>query len=692
MSDAAAEIVLQSDRRVRLCGISARLANLLDRALDADALAPSDIYAVHDWVELFGDGDRDALGLLLAALMIAFNEGSLSVELSPESLAHRLIDLGTQGELTAWASEAVASLDAGVFEPLIGSGPADYRPIVLHQAEGRRHLYFQKFLRAELEFRSAFLALLQREGEAPAEPRVPQPLNVDQIRLVLDEVLVQQPLRAGDAPLQMDREQKLALGMALLRPLSIISGGPGTGKTSIVLNVLRCIVRGGVAPDRIALAAPTGRASQRLTDSIRAGLERLSPAEGTPDASLRDLAATTLHSLLQYDPSRQIYRRHRQNPIAADVVVIDETSMVGVVQLAQLLQALAPNARLILLGDKDQLPSVDAGAILSQLTEGINEPSLSESISKLLGEMFREPIAPAAEKPLLADSLMLLRTNHRSQSAIRDAAAAVNAQDAGIIDRLPRFCLPNSGEYLPLDEATKAGGCWWCDQPTGTPVELRRVLEAWGEHAYLKPGPDGRSLRDALADPSLAEIEFDRPIEHPVLDEAYRLLDRTRLLTLIREGAWGVEEINHFFDQMLRPKLDRYSLQGQLFAGAPVLVTRNDSGRELFNGDIGLTIRSRRGDLRVVFPRRGAYISFPAESLPSHELGFAMTVHKSQGSEFDHVLMVLPPRGGRRLLTKELLYTGMTRAKSLAILAGKRESLQLAIERRIVRESGLSWK
>jgi exodeoxyribonuclease V alpha subunit len=689
MSDAAADIVLRTDRRLRLRGISARLANLLDNALDADALAPSDIYAIHDWVDLFGDGDRDALGLLLSALMIAFNEGSLSVQLSAESLARRLLDLHPPAELAAWAADSVALLDAGVFEPLIGSGPDDHRPIVLHHAEGRRHLYFQKYLHAELEFRHGFLDLLQRRttespnGDSPGSQR---------LQRVLDEVLIHQPLRAGSQPLQMDREQKLALAIGLIRPLSIISGGPGTGKTSIVLNLLRCLVRLGVAPDRIALAAPTGRASQRLTDSIRAGLERLAPADESPDATLRNLAATTLHRLLQYDPTRQLYRRHRQNPIAADVVVVDETSMVGVVQLAQLLQALAPGTRLILLGDKDQLPSVDAGAILSQLTEGVAEPALSAALAQTLTDAFREPVAASAESPLLVDSLMLLRTNHRSQSAIRDAAAAVNQQDVAILDRLPRFCLATAGDFLPLKEAAASGGCWWCDQPAGNSAELRRVLEAWADHAYLKPGPNGRSLRETLADPSLADISFEGPIEHPVLDEAYRLLDRTRLLTLIREGAWGVEEINKFFDQMLRPRLDRYSLQGQLFAGAPVLVTRNDMGRGLYNGDIGLTIRSRRGDLRVVFPRQGSYVSFPAESLPSHELGFAMTVHKSQGSEFDHVMIVLPPRGGRRLLTKELLYTGMTRAKSLAILVGKRESLQLAIERKILRESGLSWK
>ena len=168
----------------------------------------------------------------------------------------------------------------------------------------------------------------------------------------------------------------------------------------------------------------------------------------------------------------------------------------------------------------------------------------------------------------------------------------------------------------------------------------------------------------------------------------FTLMDRFRLLTLVRESAWGCDEVNGFLELLLRPKLGA-DARSKLFAGAPVLITRNDASRGLFNGDVGITLRTRDGALSVVFPRHDGVVSFPAESLPAHELGFALTVHKSQGSEYENVMVVVPPKGGKRLLTKELIYTAITRAKSVAILCGTKEVIKFAIGRRIVRESGI---
>jgi exodeoxyribonuclease V alpha subunit len=173
-----------------------------------------------------------------------------------------------------------------------------------------------------------------------------------------------------------------------------------------------------------------------------------------------------------------------------------------------------------------------------------------------------------------------------------------------------------------------------------------------------------------------------------MIRDLFTLLDRFRLLTLVRESAFGCNEINEYLEQYLRPRLDG-TARMKLFAGAPVLVTRNDAARGLYNGDVGMTIRDRNGALSVLFPRSEGCAAFPAESLPAHELGFALTVHKSQGSEYANVMLVLPPSGGRRLLTKELIYTGITRAKSLAVICSTKEALKFAIGRRVVRDSGL---
>jgi len=177
------------------------------------------------------------------------------------------------------------------------------------------------------------------------------------------------------------------------------------------------------------------------------------------------------------------------------------------------------------------------------------------------------------------------------------------------------------------------------------------------------------------------------PASKLAFEQLFRLLGRGRLLTLVREGPWGCVDINRFLAEQLRPRWDRSGRS--LFAGAPVLITRNDHQRQLFNGDVGITLKTPGGGLRVIFARGDGYTALAPEALPAHELGFALTVHKSQGSEYGQVLLILPPEGGRRLLTKEILYTGITRAKQLAIVCSTREVLQYAISRKIERESGL---
>jgi exodeoxyribonuclease V alpha subunit len=503
--------------------------------------------------------------------------------------------------------------------------------------------------------------------------------------------MYERPLLAGGRPLRLDREQQLAVGTALLRDLTIISGGPGTGKTSIVLTLLRCLVRCGYRPERIALAAPTGRAAQRLGDALGAGLGALPGAndDGSPDGGLRDLGASTLHQLLAYRPSRNLFGRHSENPIPADVVIVDEVSMVGLVLMARLLEALEPGAKLILLGDKDQLPSVEAGAVLAGLLPDGRATGFGPELVRRLGECFPNLPVPTAdgEQPL-QDAVVLLETNHRSQPEIREAAQAINRRDADVVDRLPVLTFPEGvAPGVWWDRLESTGGCWLLEQTHGTPAELRGFLQPWAEQAYFRSTLDGHSLADLVR---ATELPATADVAAPPEDwrRLFVLLERFRLLTLVRDGPWGSVDINRALDQQLRPRLDPEA-RGGLFAGAPVLITRNDPVRQLNNGDVGLALRCRGGGLRVLFPRQGGMVALPEESLPAHEPGFALTIHKSQGSEYGRVLVVLPPEGGRRLLTKELIYTAITRARSLAVLCGTRPVLRLAISRQVVREAGL---
>jgi exodeoxyribonuclease V alpha subunit len=247
---------------------------------------------------------------------------------------------------------------------------------------------------------------------------------------------------------------------------------------------------------------------------------------------------------------------------------------------------------------------------------------------------------------------------------------------------------------------------------------MRRIVHAWAEHAYVRSGFAEQASRFCWRVEQAAEQEKE-------LRDLLRLVERHRLLTLLREGSWGCIDINRQIEQLLRPKLvaqDSASVRrmgqernpvlrwpaGRLFPGAIVLVTQNDHDRSIYNGDVGLAVHADDGGLRVVFSRQGEFLVLPADALPSYELGFAMTVHKSQGSEYAEVLVVLPPaedatppcggkqagtRGmpslGKRLLTKELIYTGITRAKQRAVICSTPAALRLAISRKCQRESGI---
>jgi exodeoxyribonuclease V alpha subunit len=651
------------------------LLRLFGSAAENAALLRSDYYTIRDWLEIADYRDHPWVAALLLVMLLALDEGSFCVELSEPALARRLADLVSADDAADWPRRLCSGLDSDPCPRLIGTSAEEHKPIILHRCGARRFLYFQKYLKAELVLDEQLRARLAQTSNA---------VDATALRGIFTEVLAADPLRRPDgAPLRLDREQHWALAAALTQPLAIVSGGPGTGKTSLVLTLLRCLVRSGCAADRIALAAPTGRAAQRLGDAVRAGLERLPSArvEGSADAGLRQVAPSTLHQLLGYRPHRNFFTRHSENPIPADVVIVDEVSMVGLVLMAQLFQALAPTTRLVLLGDKDQLPSVDAGAVLANLVAD-GAAAAFGALAEPLQTAWPEIDWPSAEPSSpLARHVVALTTNHRSQPEIRAAAQALNAGDAGVVDTLPALRLRAEADAGACwAEVERQGGCRLLEQIHESPQEVRIIAQQWLEQAYFRSRQGDKCLAELVA-----SVE-EAPTEAALL-EAFALLERYRILTLVREGPWGCVDLNRCADECLRPRLDQ-GARGALFAGAPVLIVRNDARQGLYNGDVGLALR-QRGSLRVVFARQEGFLWLPAEALPAHELGVALTVHKSQGSEYAHVLTVLPPEGGRRLLTRELLYTAVTRAKSLAILCGTKEALRFAIGRRVVRESGI---
>jgi exodeoxyribonuclease V alpha subunit len=649
---------------LRLFAAAAENANLL----------PTDFFTIGDLLDLSGSACSQTLPVLLLCLHLALEDGSLCIEASAAGLERRLSDLTDEESAKMWANRIMVDVRAG-WPGFVGREARGDTPVVLVTAHDRQFLYFQKYLLHESIFHDA---LAKRLESRPAST------DVEKLKCVTREVLERQPLRLEGRPLVLDKRQRLALGLALVRDFAVISGGPGTGKTSIVLTLLRCLVRAGCPAEQIALAAPTGRAAQRLTDALRIGLAAFGEAErAAEDDAIAGLTASTIHRLLHYHPTRGTFGRHSENTIPARAIIVDEVSMVGVVLMSQLLQATAPGTKLILLGDKDQLPSVEAGAVLANLVPAGRPAGFSPALQTQLRGIFGDLDMPSG--PAL-DCLVVLEENYRSQPRIRAAARAINQQDVTIVERLP--VVPSTDHVVALLE--QQGGCWFWPQTSGNVPELRRLIESWANYQYLGSVAGLGSYAELVKlCGSIKPAEEIAAGKEENLDRLFQVLGRARLLTVVRDGPWGCVDINRFLAQQLRPRWDRAG-PGLLFAGAPVLITRNDYARQLFNGDVGVTLRAPGGGHRVVFPRQGGYVSFSADGLPAHELGFALTVHKSQGSEYAQVLLVLPPQGARRLLTKEIVYTGITRAKQLAVIASTKEALQFAISRRIERDTGLS--
>ncbi len=440
--------------------------------------------------------------------------------------------------------------------------------------------------------------------------------------------------------------QREAVAAVAGRKLFVLTGGPGTGKTTTVLRMLLALQRqAGTASPTILVGAPTGKAAQRLVQSLRQGKRALAAQlddSWTPQlAAIPDTEALTLHRLLGFDPRRNRFTRDASHPIAADIVVVDEASMVDLAMLRALLDAVRPDATLILVGDADQLTSVAAGSVLM------------------------------------------------------DLVGALEGQGAPDIVRL-EHSFRAERQLVPINQAVRQGDG----------AALREAVDAAGGDARWREVADGEGLRRALAGwcESLAQLPI-RPVVPPrteaatsaramVAVQALQALARRQLLSALREDGFGALAINAWIEQRLKQAWQE-SPDRVWYAGRAVLVTRNDYAARLYNGDVGLCLAEADGSLRVWFETvdengEVSARSFAPGTLPPHEGGFAITVHKSQGSEYDLAAVLLPPDPQHRLLSRQLLYTGLSRARRQVELWGTPASVAAALAQPVQRVGGLA--
>ena len=631
--------------------------------------------------------DKDAPGgLLLAAALLTQLEGRGHGCLPLDELARNPLGL------LAWPSEAESDVTIALadwpcdsaaaraawrvrdileFEPANDSGSS---PMVL---SGSR-LYLRRYWRYETAVAKQVRARTTVTDETADAVSL---VNLKDARSLFDRLFAS-PVSAdaSDAP---DGEspapdwQKVACAVALRGRLTLITGGPGTGKTYTAARLLVLLQALHAAPQplRVALAAPTGKAAARLRQSIDIALQGLRAQLGDT-LPLGQWAtqlgpARTLHSLLGARPGTRRFSHDAANPLEVDVLFVDEASMVHLEMMAALLDALPPNARLILLGDKDQLASVEAGAVMGDLcqptkSEGIERgyrPETVRWVQELTGQVV--PASEVGTGPALAQQTVTLRRSRRFAGPIGKLALAVNRGDGAAAIAVLRG---GTGGDVSLVEASDPGAV------------LRLAVEG-------RIGASGgyRSYLEALASRPDEAAEFDAWAK-----TVLRQFDSFRVLCAVREGPWGVTGLNTAIEGMLADKglLQRRS---DWYEGRPVMVTRNDTSLGVFNGDIGVVLRSpgEAQTLRTYFLDGDALRSVSVGRLADVETAFAMTVHKSQGSEFEHVVLVLPNEDSP-IVTRELVYTGITRAQlAFTLVASDVERLATATGRLTQRLSGL---
>ncbi|HEX8631797.1 MAG TPA: exodeoxyribonuclease V subunit alpha [Catenuloplanes sp.] len=590
---------------------------------EAGVLGLADVHTAQRLARLGREPD-EPVGLAVALTVRALRLGSVCVDLATVSRtvvgeSEELLDVST----LPWPDPGpwVAACERS---PLVAFGAdADPgRPMRL----ARGLLYLDRYWRQQ--------ELIRRELRQRAST-APPPVDLPRLRVALDRLFPGTGLE----------RQRLAAAVSTLRWVSVLAGGPGTGKTTTVARLLAVLHDQPGDPPRIALAAPTGKAAARLQEAVREVTTELPAADRT---ALGELPASTLHRLLGRRPDSQTRFRHdRNNRLPFDVVVVDETSMVSLTLMARLLEAVRPDARLILVGDPDQLASVEAGAVLGDLVhaDGAADPGFDAHL-RALG-------AAGPDREPVVNGVVRLDRTWRFGGAIAALAGAIRVGDADTAMALLR-------EGTADVEFVETGS-----------LDSRRPEGLAGLRADVLSSARARSQAASAGD----------------VTTALRELDAHRLLCAHRRGPYGVGRWTAEVEGWLADATPGDTDDGGWYPGRPLLITANDYELGLYNGDTGVVVRS--GDtVRAAFARSGVPVLIAPFRLSQVGSAHAMTVHRGQGSQFHRVSLILPPAQSP-LLTRELLYTAVTRAQSHIRILGTEQAVRAAVSRPIARASGL---
>lgn len=617
--------------------------DLLSQFNSIGLLTSADVHVALRLADLGGEQD-DAVALAAAFAVRAPRLGHVFVDLAtiPDTAsvdAEEPIDLSELPwpSTTTWIEQLSDSDLVAVGDDTV----APSHPLRLVNTR----LYLDRYWREERQVAADLLAI---SGKEPAE------VALDVLTDGLGRIFAS----------ETQGRQCIAAATAVLRRFAVIAGGPGTGKTTTVAQIVALLVEqaahSGSPLPLVALAAPTGKAAARLEEAVQEEAAKLAVTEPIR-AQVSALRASTLHRLLGWRPgSHSRFRHDRGQRLPHDVVIVDETSMVSLSLMARLVEAVRPDARLILVGDPGQLASIEAGSVLGDIVEPATDQLVLRADARTRLEAVTGREIAASEPPAettIGDGIVVLDRVHRFGGGIATLAEAIRRGDADtVIDVLESA--PENVSWIPVDTEDPSTESALAGVRDGTVAAARRVAEA---------------ARDGVA------------------TEAIAALGSYRLLCAHRHGPQGVTAWTSRVEAWLAAEIDGFSADRRWYVGRPLLVTRNDYELQLYNGDTGVVVQGAGDHVGAVFERHGEVIEFSPTRLDSVETVYAMTIHKSQGSQFETAAVLLPTPTSR-ILTRELLYTAATRARKQLVIVGTEETIRAAVDRPIARASGLGLR
>jgi exodeoxyribonuclease V alpha subunit len=534
-------------------------------------------------------------------------------------------------------------------ENLIFGNAKKAAPFVRHQDK----LYIQRYF----QYESSILKSIKRLIDKGKENYVDRILKLTSLQDSLYEMNITDPFEANEPKDHQTDWQMAAAVSAFLNNFTIVTGGPGTGKTTTVAKVLSLLFQAD--PNlKVALAAPTGKAAMRMGESLKTNTLKV-PEE--VKAKFNKLIPSTLHRMLGYKPNSIYFKHDENNPLLHDVVIVDEASMIDVAMFAKMLDAVRGNTRVILLGDKNQLSSVEAGSLFGDLCKIHEQSNLftSESIN-IINEYIKD-----ATRQL--------------------PSTAVNSSPDGLTNHIIE--LRKSRRF---NEQSEIGKISLAVIQNDTPQ-----LEAFIQQSQNNAVSIHDEWNEGLLEPHL--MEYTKYIQEEDIEKALKLLNQIRVLCAVREGERGLYAINKKIEQFLKRKKIKnhdgslFSPDGDFYENRPVIVTQNITELMLFNGDTGIIRKDKSGAYKAWFiDHENKLRSVLPAYITDAETVFAMTIHKSQGSEYNKVVVVLPENKEIALLTRELLYTAITRAKEKAVIFADKSTFFATAENKVNRASGIA--